>query len=488
MKRFAHVLLALTFLGCDEPPNEEGAPASSESAEAEGDEVAAIAPVIPVDSTARPDENSDGLVLRRPALPADLESFHEAHEAPEPELWATAFQYAAPVFENAAPGADTIGEVRRSTAIPITDRVFGAGCAGRWYEVDGGYICTREGFSVSESVGEYDQLLPELGQLMPYRYAAVTRRDGAPRYFRVPTEAEARAVSRGGEHEVLQQRLVGDYFVALDREEDGWQRSVRGRYIQTSELEERTTPLLVGTHVNEALPLPVAFVYGETRRVFRIEDGEASEVGTAETYARFHVERLETIAGAEYAVGQDGLAIRRDEVRLARRSAPDEAIRSHKWIHVDLNEQTLVAYERGEPIYATLVASGAEGYDTPRGVFRIRKKYITTTMDGTDPDDGDFEVEEVPWTMFYWRSFALHGAYWHDAFGAVRSHGCTNLAPADARWLFAWTTPEVPEGWHAYFGGEGTTVWLSRDDAEYDVASNDDEDSDDLHDSSDTTD
>lgn len=463
--RLSHVLVLFAVLvACDEGQT------SNEEAPQVQEEVTQIAPVVPVDSTSRPEETSDGLVLRRPPLPSDLPPFHETETPPEPELWATAFQYAAPVFENAAPGANIIGEVRRNTAIPITDRVFGAGCSGRWYEVDGGYVCTREGFSVSEDVGQYDQRLPALNQLMPYRYAAVTRRDGAPRYYRVPTDEEVAVVARGTEHEVLQQRLVGDYFVALDREEDAWQRTVRGRYIERSELEERTTPLLVGTELSEALTLPLAFVYGETRRVFRIEDGEISEVGTAETYARFHVERLETIEGEEYVVGQDGLAVRRDEVRLVRQSAPDEAIRSHKWIHVDLNEQTLVAYERGEPIYATLVTSGTEGYETPRGVFRIRKKYITTTMDGTDPVDGDFEVEEVPWTMFYWRSFALHGAYWHDAFGAVRSHGCTNLAPADARWLFAWTTPEVPEGWHAYFGGEGTTVWLSRDDAEYDVA------------------
>jgi hypothetical protein len=88
-------------------------------------------------------------------------------------------------------------------------------------------------------------------------------------------------------------------------------------------------------------------------------------------------------------------------------------------------------------------------------------------MDGSDPVDGDFEVEEVPWTMYYWGSFALHGAYWHDDFGQVRSHGCTNLAPADARWLFEWSSPSVPDGWHGYRNSRGTWVWLSRGDAEY---------------------
>ncbi len=50
--------------------------------------------------------------------------------------------------------------------------------------------------------------------------------------------------------------------------------------------------------------------------------------------------------------------------------------------------------------------------------------------------------------MYYHHGYALHGAYWHDGFGRVRSHGCTNIAPADARWLYRWTTPTVPRGWH----------------------------------------
>ena len=42
---------------------------------------------------------------------------------------------------------------------------------------------------------------------------------------------------------------------------------------------------------------------------------------------------------------------------------------------------------------------------------------------------------------------ALHTAYWHDKFGTPRSHGCLNLAPWDARWLYFWSDPWVPPGW-----------------------------------------
>ncbi len=61
---------------------------------------------------------------------------------------------------------------------------------------------------------------------------------------------------------------------------------------------------------------------------------------------------------------------------------------------------------------------------------------------------GTFELRDVPWIQYFSKGYALHGAYWHDVFGIPRSHGCINLAPIDARLVFNWTDPPVPEGWH----------------------------------------
>jgi leucyl aminopeptidase len=73
-------------------------------------------------------------------------------------------------------------------------------------------------------------------------------------------------------------------------------------------------------------------------------------------------------------------------------------------------------------------------------------------------------VDEVPWVSYYKDSYALHGAWWHDEFGRPKSHGCVNLAPADARWLFSWMDPAMPEGWYAvtsyYPHVQGTAVDL----------------------------
>lgn len=76
----------------------------------------------------------------------------------------------------------------------------------------------------------------------------------------------------------------------------------------------------------------------------------------------------------------------------------------------------------------------------------------------------NFELRDVPWIQYFAAGYALHGAYWHDVFGIPRSHGCINLAPIDARLVFSWTDPPVPEGWHGInIGqdmGQGTRLYI----------------------------
>jgi hypothetical protein len=95
---------------------------------------------------------------------------------------------------------------------------------------------------------------------------------------------------------------------------------------------------------------------------------------------------------------------------------------------------------------------------------------LANVKKGRDPEYGitmrrgasDFELRDVPWIQYFASGYALHGAYWHDVFGTARSHGCVNLAPIDARYVFLWTDPPVPTGWHGINVGndmgEGTAV------------------------------
>jgi lipoprotein-anchoring transpeptidase ErfK/SrfK len=125
-----------------------------------------------------------------------------------------------------------------------------------------------------------------------------------------------------------------------------------------------------------------------------------------------------------------------------------------KWLDVNLTKQTLVAYEGATAVFATLISSGEAGLEDPehttatkRGIFRIHTKHVSSTM-SSDEAGEEFELRDVPYVQYFDQGYALHGAYWHDRFGVPKSHGCINLSPEDARRLFFFTEPALPENWH----------------------------------------
>jgi lipoprotein-anchoring transpeptidase ErfK/SrfK len=114
------------------------------------------------------------------------------------------------------------------------------------------------------------------------------------------------------------------------------------------------------------------------------------------------------------------------------------------------------------------VSPGVDGMNprahaTARGHHYIDWKMLTADMDGNDKGKYWF-VDEVPWVAYYYENFALHGAWWHDNFGRPMSHGCVNIAPADAHKLFNWMDPVIPPGWYAasahYPYSKGTMVYI----------------------------
>ena len=121
---------------------------------------------------------------------------------------------------------------------------------------------------------------------------------------------------------------------------------------------------------------------------------------------------------------------------------------NERWIDIDLDTQILVGFEGSLAVYATLVSSGGRETPTEPGVYRMWKKVSETDMNGLNGED-PYSVATVPWTQFFSpeQGLAIHTAYWHNDFGTVRSHGCINVAPQDARWLYFWSDPQTPPGW-----------------------------------------
>lgn len=116
---------------------------------------------------------------------------------------------------------------------------------------------------------------------------------------------------------------------------------------------------------------------------------------------------------------------------------PPEGVTNGRWIDVDLSEQTLAVYDNYQLVFATVIASGLEPFYTRPGLFQIYLKKETETMRNSDPTDY-YYLDNVPWTMYFDKARALHGAYWRTRFGYPQSHGCVNLSVGDSHWLFNW--------------------------------------------------
>ncbi len=271
----------------------------------------------------------------------------------------------------------------------------------------------------------------------------------------------------------LRMRMLRGFYVSLDRRaetEVGRQlyRTVRGAYVRASELTPNEPPESRGVVLGGSWELPVAIVFrsGATRYQRDPATGRLRRDGSLERHAPLAITEDDLVVdGRRYVVGRNGTVVREPSVRIIRQvGLPAGVPEGARWIHVDLSEQALVAYEGERPVFATLVSTGKPGHETPTGLYRIQSKHVSTTMDDDSSEDGAYSIEDVPWTMYFHGNYALHGAFWHYTFGRVRSHGCVNLAPADARWLFQWSTPTLPASWHGIFAdpraNPGTFVYI----------------------------
>lgn len=148
-----------------------------------------------------------------------------------------------------------------------------------------------------------------------------------------------------------------------------------------------------------------------------------------------------------------------------------------RWIYLDRDDQVLVAYVGARPVMVTLVSTGRAGFPTRLGEFRIVRKLPLGSMRDYDPAHGDrpYHITDIPDIQYFVEGQAFHGVFWHDGFGTRRSHGCVNLAAADARWLYEFTDDgtgdesapasegtitDPPAPWHQSRHGRGTRVFV----------------------------
>lgn len=219
-------------------------------------------------------------------------------------------------------------------------------------------------------------------------------------------------------------------------------------------------PVIVDPH-ERGWRLPVGFVMSKRSAWYeRQESGRlVRRRGIPGYHHAFPIVDEYVERGRTYWVDHEGNHYDSSECRRADAAEPpDEAQEGEHWIDVNLEQQTLVAYEGTRPVFVTLVSSGRrtreqdpEQWETPTGIFRVKSKHLTSSMDGDSAIDGPYSIDDVPYVMYFHAAYALHGAFWHNLFGRPKSHGCVNLSPIDSRWLWRWAGPSIPDGWHGAY-------------------------------------
>jgi lipoprotein-anchoring transpeptidase ErfK/SrfK len=295
---------------------------------------------------------------------------------------------------------------------------------------------------------------------LPFRYYFAGQ-DGAYGFANLATALE----------DAPDQELEAGFAVAIVEEQtahgERWGRTKKGRWVAMRELSPVRPNLFHGERVDGVLD--IAWVVADRASLFGAGAASGKPVGTRVRFERVKVYEERTGMVRVSAPGEPPAWMRARDLSLPRAfDPPPEVIgEDERWIDVDLAQQALVAYEGRRPVFATIVSTGkgktppsrAKGEDAPpdvdfsthAGTFRIWVKVFTTKMDNLDKEDVDrhYAIEDVPWVQFFDKAIALHGAFWHKDFGHVHSHGCVNMAPLDARWLFAFTSPHLPLGWTA---------------------------------------
>jgi hypothetical protein len=372
-------------------------------------------------------------------------------------------------------GAPLRGRIDMGHPFAVHARAAGKGCTGEgWARVDAqGYVCLRD----AEPTRRRGQALPALpeGRVVPFLYAKARADRAGELLAPVPRYRSAAALAAGEapldwlrphhEYAFVESRRVDGATVVLDRS----RRAVRADALQFErpsefagrDLGER--PVAAGAVAAWAAEAPVSVRAGPGL--------DAEVVGRVEYHREVDLEPAPVRRdGVDWYALRGGAGWVSDED--VRRWAPTAALADvgddEPWIDVELGEQTLALYRGRAPVFVTLISSGAGDNPTPRGVFRIWHKQALGDMRSLPGADDSYAVEEVPWVQYFHRRFALHAAFWHNKFGRRRSHGCVNLSPRDAAYVFGRTQPALPEGWTFVYEHEearGTSVRIRKGDA-----------------------
>jgi lipoprotein-anchoring transpeptidase ErfK/SrfK len=208
---------------------------------------------------------------------------------------------------------------------------------------------------------------------------------------------------------------------------------VHAGWMDGADLQALTPSSFTGFQLTRAVTFRFGWVLADTTSV----NAAGTPIQAYTRYQVVHEVPAVTQKPGYIAVGTDEW-LPKEEVALVDPQVPaDAGAGTCRFIYVNLAEETLTVYNNCKPEFATLVSSGKNSW-TFEGRFAILYKVEYSSILPPATSTSEYYIEGVPYFMTYAGNFGFHGAYWQDNFGTAASHGCINLSPADAKWLYEW--------------------------------------------------
>ena len=354
--------------------------------------------------------------------------------------------------------AEPEGEIKKYSRLPLRAYMPGRdGCQKYWMRVSPrGWVCGDYLRPDRRATLLRAQPIMKAGAILPGRYAWV-RKGGAKKY---PNRQAALDDKPAG-------TIQGGFIVRWKKNitlkgKLFWQNS-KNYLVPADRLLKHTPSPFHGADLRALdLMVPLAIVRAKTRGAAVFDQPGGKEIDRVKHHSFHEILEVKRVGRTKYYRIGPGRWVLARRVIAAWPTKPPPGIKPcEKWIEIVIEHQSLVAWEGTEPVYATMISSGDKKHPTKYGIFRIWWKKAQTDMTSSMAGSEPYRVDDVPWAQYFYLGQALHGAYWHSDWGNRRSHGCINLAPRDAKWLYDWTAPHVPDGWLSRYADEhhpGTVV------------------------------
>lgn len=115
-----------------------------------------------------------------------------------------------------------------------------------------------------------------------------------------------------------------------------------------------------------------------------------------------------------------------------------DAFSTERWIEIDLSEFRMTAYVGDLPFLSATIVTGAPQAPTVTGTFEIYIKNEVQSLSGTGWDGQPYFEADVPWVMYFYEDYGIHGTTWRQTFGSQGSQGCIVAPNQIAEILWKW--------------------------------------------------